>query len=153
MPVRYGASSRRRVGFGLAYTFDWKREPVAYWAHVPVDADANFYDPDVAVMPPAPQPHGRLGWPVVCVPVGAHVLRFGSRAQLAEVIAVLSQKPLPSTRRLSALRHAACGGAAWQYGPNGHWLSRLPVELKRTQARARLVQRLQAVLDSADLPF
>lgn len=153
MRARQGAFSRRRVGFSLTYTSDWKREPVAYWAHVPTDADASFYDPDVAVIPPAPQPHGRLGWPVVCVPVGAHVLRFGSRAQLAEVIAVLSQKPLPSTRRVSALRHAACGDAAWRYGPNGHWLSRMPVELKRTQARARLVQRLQAVLDSADLPF
>jgi hypothetical protein len=58
--------------------------------------------------------------------------------QLDHVIDVLSRKPLPTSRQLSLRRGA-------RFGPNGHWLSRLPAELKAPRKRAKLVQVLRAV--------
>jgi hypothetical protein len=130
----------------------WADAPMAWWVHVPQDGqmhDATRFDP------PAPAPHGRKGYAVLCVQFGEHVLRFSSPAQLDEAIRVLAMKPLPTTRRLSALRAAATvptssstrlrkpGLARTEFGPNSHWLSRLPASLKATKARAKVVDALR----------
>jgi len=51
--------------------------------------------------------------------------------------------PLPTTRRLSALRGEALG-------PNSHWLSRLPASIKSPKARVRLVKVLKQCPGSED---
>jgi hypothetical protein len=70
------------------------------------------------------------------VEFGAHVLRFSSAEQLDECIRVLSMQPLPPSRQLSNLRGTVLG-------PNGHWLSRLPVAIKSGKARGRVVTGLE----------
>jgi hypothetical protein len=109
---------------------------MAYWVHVPKGTEdwmhATEFDP------PAPKAHGKAGYPVLCVESCDMVFRFSSRAQLDICIKTLSTKPLPTTRNLTALR----GGS---YGPNGHWLSRLPASVKSTKGRQRAIADLSEV--------
>lgn len=76
---------------------------------------------------------------MLCVECEGVVLRFSSRTQLEECLRVLSLKPLPTSRRLSAARGSGAG-------PNGHWLSRLPAHLKSPRARVKVVNALTQVL-------
>ena len=110
---------------------------MAYWVHIERDRPEWFLAQDFE--PPAPMPEGSKGYPVICVESEKFVFRFSSFAQLAEAVIVLSASPLPTTRRLSAMRP---GGA----GPNGHWLSRLPGHIKSPRTRQRVVQDLANVM-------
>lgn len=120
------------------FTFekDWRQAPLAFWVHVPAPGRADQWQPPV----PRPIPH--RGFVFLRVVFGAHELLFSSPAQLDHCIAVLAAKPLPTSRQLSARRGAA-------YGPNGHWLSRLPARLKSPRVRERLVGVLRAVRGQA----
>lgn len=53
---------------------------------------------------------------------------------------VLAMNPLPTTRRLSALYGSG-------YGPNSHWLSRLPASVKNPKARLAALKVLHAAHD------
>ena len=144
--------SARPPSFHFCYIADWRHLPMAYWVHVRDEADTTS-----ACVPPAPTPHGRQGFPVLCVAFGKHELQFSSAPQLDEAIRVLAMKPLPSTRRLSLAREALAPPAPPPTnrtgreraraiaGPNSHWLSRLPASLKTTKARERVVAGLRAV--------
>lgn len=61
--------------------------------------------------------------------------RFASLAELDVCVATLSQKVLPTTRRLSAERDT-------EMGPNSHWLSRLPKDTKSWRYREQAVRYL-----------
>jgi hypothetical protein len=124
--------------FWTEYTNDWRSEPMAYWVHIP-HAETNWQKA-TEFNPPAPKPEGKKGFPVLCVEVANMVFRFSSRAQIEECIRVLSTKPLPSTKRLSALRGTGAG-------PNGHWLSRLPTSVKSPKGRLLAVQKLSLVVN------
>lgn len=124
----------------IEYAPDWRWAPMAYWVHIEQGTgpwkDAERYLPEA----PPFVPH--KGYAVICVEFEGVVLRFSSRAQLEECIRILALKPLPTSRRLSALRgHDA--------GPNGHWLSRLPASIKSPRARAKVVESLVQVLSEA----
>lgn len=120
----------------VEFTDDWRSAPMAYWVHVEQDGahwrDAQRYVPD------APRPIPHRGYPVLCVSTQGVVLRFSSQAQLDECVRVLAMNPLPTSRRLSALRGPIAG-------PNQHWLSRLPASVKSPRARARVVEALRRV--------
>ena len=73
---------------------------------------------------------------VLVVEFGRETLEFSSREQLNHFEEVLSMSPLPTSRRLSALRGTTAR-------TNGHWLSRLPAALKRTKQRALLLRALK----------
>jgi hypothetical protein len=119
----------------IEHVDNWRSVPMAYWVHVQQGKEpwgrASEFDP------PAPGRDGALGYAVLCVDSGGMTFRFSSRAQLDECIRTLSARPLPSSRRLAALR----GGA----GPNGHWLSRLPASVKSPKGRERVVVDLGEV--------
>ena len=112
---------------------DWREAPLAFWVHreVPIGNWSN----STSYQPAAPRAHGRKGYPFLVVDFGRETLEFSSPDQLSHFVEVLSMNPLPTSRRLSALR----GGTA---GPNGHWLSRLPASLKSAKRRAQLVAAL-----------
>jgi hypothetical protein len=111
--------------------------PMAYWVHLEQDglsfSDARTYEP------PAPAHVSRKGYPVLCIEFGKTVLRFSSGAQIDEFIEIMSRKPLPPSSRLARLRGAGTG-------PNTHWLSRLPSELKVPKMRRVVVGAVQSVL-------
>lgn len=120
-------SVRKPARYRIEFVANWRHAPVAYWVHAWSEQEAR--DTTLAA-PPAEVRH--RGYRCLWVEVPDAELCFTSEAQLAHCIEVLEQVPLPSTRRLAALRP---GGM----GPNSHWLSRLPARLKAPRARARLV--------------
>lgn len=128
-----------RADYWIEFHPTWRHAPMAYWVHVEQDglpwSAAGHYEP------PAPSPVPHKGYAVLCVPFGETVLRFSSSAQLLECIRVLSLKPLPTSRQLSNQR-------ATSYGPNGHWLSRLPARLKSPKNRHKLVAALRTAVIS-----
>jgi hypothetical protein len=140
------AATRRTARHWIEHVADWRDEPMAYWVHV--EQDGVAWRSSASYRPPAPVAEGRKGYPVLCIESQGVVLRFSSAAQLAEGIAVLARRPLPTSKRLSALR----GGG---HGPNSHWLSRLPVGITSPKPRRRVVEDLRAVWLAlpADSPF
>lgn len=118
----------------IEYVDDWRNAPMAYWVHV--EQDGAHWRAATRYVPPAPSPVPHKGFRLLCVEIGDTVLHFSSEAQLAECIGVLSMKPLPTTRALSARRGTSLG-------PNGHWLSRLPAKLKSPRMRERVVAKLR----------
>lgn len=116
------------------YTFEqnWLHFPLAPWVHLPIAGEPGQFEPA------APLPILHKGYAVLRVEYGQHEFAFSSPEQLQHFIEILSKKPLPTSRQLSALR-------GQNVGPNGHWLSRLPAELKSPAARNLLVRHMQAV--------
>lgn len=121
------------------FTFqpDWRWAPLAYWVHVPLGGAVWYGKTAPETDPPAPEPIPHRGFPVLHVEVASTVLAFSSTAQLDHFIAVMSTKPLPTSRQLAIKRDTQL--------LNKHWLSRLPAELKGPRHREKLVRILQAV--------
>lgn len=118
------------------YDSDWRLAPMAYWVHIEQDG-RHWLQADTFSPAPPPAISGK-GYPVLCVEVRDLVLRFSSAAQLRQFIHVLSQRPRPSTRRLSEIRGTG-------HGPNSHWLSRLPAWVKQTGFRDRVLPKIAAL--------
>lgn len=129
--------------YRIEYTDDWRTAPMAYWVHI--EQDGRHWRAAERYLPAAPAPVAHRGYRVICVEANGVELRFTSRAQLAECARVLALKPLPTTRRLSAIRGTGAG-------PNGHWLSRLPVAVKSARARPGVVRLLRRVLAAIEGP-
>jgi len=108
---------------------------MAYWVHV--QKGEEHWHNATEFNPPQPENDGDLGYPVLCVQSCGITFRFTSWEQLEVCIKTLSSKPLPSSKRLAALR----GGA----GPNGHWLSRLPTSVTSAKGRQQAVADLALV--------
>jgi hypothetical protein len=122
--------------FRFTFEPDWRDAPMAYWVHVQNPDQPGSYTP------PAPARLSNSGFVFLRVEYGPHELVFSSPEQLEHCIAVLSTMPLPTTRSLSAKR-GTCAG------PNSHWLSRLPSEVKSPAARSLLVRHLKSVYTMA----
>lgn len=118
--------------FCFTYEPDWRTAPMAHWGHVHDPAQPDGFSP------PAPSRVGTRGFAFLRFEYGPHALVFSSPEQLEHCITVLSSKPLPTSRTLSTRRGSGAG-------PNGHWLSRLPAELKSPAARFLLVRHLKSV--------
>lgn len=110
---------------------------MAYWVHL--EQPGSVWRTSESYEPPAPNAEGCNGYPVLCVESQDFVFRFSSAAQLAECVEILARKPLPTSRRLSAVR---AGG----HGPNSHWISRLPGRIKSPKIRQRAVEDLRSVI-------
>jgi hypothetical protein len=118
--------------FRFSYEPDWRAAPLAYWVHIPEPGSITAFDP------PAPTRIPHKGFCFLRVELGEDEFVFSSPAQLSHFIEVLARKPLPTSRQLSAARGTGVG-------PNGHWLSRLPKDLKSPMNRARVVRTMKAV--------
>jgi hypothetical protein len=117
--------------FHFTYASDWRNVPGAFWVHRPVDGEPGTF------APPAPLAVPHKGFPVLHVEFEKYELLFSSVAQLEHYIEVLSQTVLPTSRCLSE-------ASGLKTGPNQHWLSRLPGELKSPKSRQSLVKVLGA---------
>jgi len=120
------------TAFYFTFESEWCYAPLAYWVHVPVAGSEGLFEP------PAPPIIPHKGYALLRIPFEKHELQFSAPAQLTHFVDVLSTKPLPTSRQLSSRRGV-------DVGPNGHWLSRLPAELKSPRKREKLLQTLRAV--------
>lgn len=117
--------------FRFSYRTDWRDVPGAFWVHLPIEGRPNTFNP------PAPSAVPHKGFAVLHVEFEKYELLFSSAAQIEHYIDVLSQTALPTSRQLSI-------ASGLQAGPNQHWLSRLPGELKSPKNRQSLVKVLGA---------
>jgi len=121
-----------KLDYRFTFEKDWRTAPLAFWVHIPVVGTKTECDP------PAPTEVPHMGYQTLRVQFDKYELQFSAPAQLDHFIEVLSSKPMPTSTQLSSKR-------GLPVGPNGHWLSRLPADLKSPRKREKLVRVMQAV--------
>lgn len=109
--------------------------PISYWVHCGVNEDDISYLNCIEFNPPFPKKDPLRGFPFLLVEVSGFQFEFASSLELAHCIEVLEQKNLPTTTSLSNDRGTG-------YGPNNHWLSRLPGKLKSWSKREKVLSAL-----------
>jgi hypothetical protein len=119
----------------LKYFPERVKSPVSYWVHKGVNEEQLFYQNCVEFEPEFPSKDPVKGFPFLIVRVLSVELQFASMYELEHVIEILSMKHLPTTIELSDKRGTG-------YGPNNHWLSRLPGEIKSYTKREKIVKAL-----------
>ena len=112
--------------------------PMTYWVHRPVGEFRNWRDA-VDFVPPRQLPVPGKGYPLFKVEVDGFIFEFSSLAEMRECIKILEQKLLPRTIDLSAEHGTGMG-------PNSHWLSRLPSNVKSWKYREGAVKYLHKAL-------
>ncbi len=80
------------------------------------------------------------GYPFLIVNALGIELEFASVAEVEHFLEVFGQKNLPTTRQLSRRRTDG-------YGPNRHWLSRLPSGIKPWSKRERIIAIVESALN------
>ena len=89
--------------------------------------------------PSLPKALPTKGYPVLFVDALGVELQFSSIDEVEHFIAVISRKNMPTPLQLAQQRNT-------KYGPNAHWLSRLPVKLKPWSKREKILPILQSAL-------
>lgn len=111
--------------------------PMTFWVHREADGkpwyEAEKFDPPRQAAVP-----GR-GYPLFKVEYDGFVFEFSSKAEIRECIATLEKKLLPRSIDLSRKRGT-------RKGPNSHWLSRLPADVKSWKFREGAVAYLRVAL-------
>lgn len=122
----------------IEYRSKYTETPLSFWVHKHVDHEvwrhANKFDPELPKAIPG------KGYPVLIVKVLGVELEFSSVPEVEHFLFVISQKNMPSTRQLSLQR-------IHNYGPNRHWLSRLPSSIKPWTKRARIIPIVEGALN------
>ena len=85
-----------------------------------------------AFEPSLPKAIPTKGFPVLFVDAFGTELQFSSVDEVVHFLEVIGQKNMPTSLQLTRRRNEA-------YGPNKHWLSRLPADLKPWRKRERLL--------------
>lgn len=119
----------------LKYYPERLKSPVSYWVHKGVNEEQTFYQNCVEFDPCFPPKDPEKGFPFLIVCVLGIELKFASMHELEHMIEILSMKHLPTTIELSNKRGTG-------YGPNNHWLSRLPGDIKSNVKRKKIVNAL-----------
>lgn len=121
----------------IEFTPQYTETPLSFWVHRNMDHDvwgyAKIFDPTL------PKPVPCKGYPLLIVHALGHELKFASVAEVDHFLAVIGQKNLPTSSKLSRQRTP-------NYGPNRHWLSRLPSAMKPWSKRSQLIPILEAAL-------
>ena len=92
-----------KPAYHFTFEKDWRTAPLAFWVHVPVAGTETEFDP------PAPPKVPHLGYQTLRVQFEKYELQFSAPAQLDHFIEVLSSKPMPTSRQLSAKRGLPVG--------------------------------------------
>lgn len=121
----------------IEYRSSYTETPLSFWVHKQQDHEtwrlATKFDPELPRALPC------KGYPLLVVSVFGYELQFASVAEIEHFIDVISQKNLPTTLQLSKKRGE-------NFGPNSHWLSRLPGNLKSWAKRSRIIPVVEAAL-------
>jgi hypothetical protein len=122
----------------IEYRPEFPKTPLSFWVHRQVDHEvwiyANKFEPELPKAIPC------KGFPLLIVNALGIELEFASVAEVEHFLAVISQKNMPTARRLSRQRADKCG-------PNRHWLSRLPSGLKPWSKRERIIPIIESALN------
>ncbi|MCP5051495.1 MAG: hypothetical protein GY940_30285 [bacterium] len=120
-----------RIEFKARYT----PSPLSFWVHKHLDSDvwseATRFEPDL------PKPVPNKGFPILLVNALGVELMFSSIPEARHFLEVISRKNMPTSSQLSALRNVT-------YGPNRHWLSRLPASLKPWSKREKIIPLIKS---------
>ncbi|MCF6221839.1 MAG: hypothetical protein L3J65_12070 [Robiginitomaculum sp.] len=125
--------------WNLIYHSKLTRSPLSYWVHIPLDASKNIYCAELDWMDFKPPFLRRIpvkGYPYLIIRVTGFNIEFASLVEVQHCLDILSQKNMPTTMALSKKR-------ATGVGPNGHWLSRWPANLKSWSKRQKIVAALE----------
>lgn len=110
---------------------------MTFWVHREVDGkrwyEAEKYDPPRQAAVPG------QGYPVFKVECDGFIFEFSSLSEIRVCIETLAKKLLPRTIDLSRQRGTGAG-------PNSHWLSRLPGNVKSWKYREKAVAYLREAL-------
>ena len=111
--------------------------PMTSWVHLSVDGkpwfEAQTFDPPRQTAVPG------KGFPVFKVEFDAFTFEFSSIAEITVCIETLSKRVLPRPIEL-------CRDLGTKTGPNSHWLSRLPANVKSWKYRQKAVAYLRKAL-------
>ena len=117
----------------ILYHSTFTATPLSFWVHW--NLDAEIWSEATKFDPPLPKPVPGKGWPMLSVEFDGLELYFASAQELHHFLHVISQNPLPTSSQLSKARGTT-------FGPNRHWLSRLPAEAKSHKTRKALFEWL-----------
>ena len=118
----------------IEFTEKYKSSPLSFWVHKHLDCDvwsqATQYDPVLPKVIPA------KGFPTLVVDALGFELEFSSIEEVYHFLDIVRQKNMPTSTQLSNKRGVT-------YGPNGHWLSRLPAKLKPWSKRENYIKTVE----------
>ncbi len=126
---------RWRIEFGENY----RSSPVSFWVHQHLDHEV--WTESTRFEPPLPKAIVGKGFPRLIIDAFGTELEFASIEEVEHCRQVLSQKNMPTSRQLASQRQTSMG-------PNSHWLSRLPADLKSWRKREKLLPKLDAGIDA-----
>ncbi len=122
----------------IEYFSEYQPSPLSFWVHRHLDNDvwslASRFEPDLPKAIPS------RGYPVLFVETFETCLRFSSIEEVQHFLDVISRKNMPTSSQLTKGRNG-------KYGPNAHWLSRLPARLKSWRNREKLIPVVQNGLE------
>ena len=114
----------------IEYEPEYTPGPMSFWVHKHLDSeiwsDATEFEPSLPKGIPC------KGFPVLLVNALGVQLRFSSVEEAEHFLEIISMKNMPNSLQLTARRNA-------KYGPNNHWLSRLPASLKPWRKREKII--------------
>ena len=119
----------------IEYRPKYQNTPMSFWVHKNLDGEAWIRSKEFD--PPLPEAIPVKGFPYLVVDAMGTDLEFASIEEAEHFLYVISQKNMPTTRQLSRLRTEA-------KGPNSHWLSRLPADLKPWSKRQKIIPIMEA---------
>ena len=121
----------------IAFVKEYTPSPLSFWVHRHLDhevwSQATEFEPNLPKAIPS------KGYPVLFVNAFGTELKFSSVEEVEHFLQVISMKHMPSSLQLTRQRGAA-------YGPNRHWLSRLPSKLKPWSKREKFIPIIESGL-------
>ena len=114
----------------IEYSPHYIMTPLSFWVHHHVDAEAWIYATEFE--PKLPDPVPGKGFPMLTVRILEMDIFFASIEEIDHFLDIMGQKNMPTSMQLSEKRSPTAG-------PNQHWLSRFPPNLKSWSKRQRIV--------------
>lgn len=108
--------------------------PMSFWVHK--NPDSEIWDYSTEFSPELPKPVPLKGYPELEIYFSKIKLRFTSINEAEHFLEVITQKNMPTSSQLSRQRGEG-------YGPNSHWLSRLPSKIKPWAKRKKIIPVLK----------
>ncbi len=121
----------------IEYNPEYTETPLSFWVHKHLDHEVWIYANEFE--PALPKAIACKGYPMLIVSMLGVELKFASVAEVEHFLTVISQKNMPTTQHLTRKRSS-------HFGPNRHWLSRLPSAIKPWTKRGRIIPVVEKAL-------